>query len=247
MSVADFTNYQIIQAERGVVCCLYTLQQVVYKDPAAQLINENRQLVHGFICRLGYPNFCKCNPSQIGFSGGEIYALGLTSSHYTSTVCQALKGVGHVSLQMSPVKIDGAKRQLFSLAKSHNVKLQEAALKRRKSPSPDVNPINAQTPAAEEAAEEAGAAHPVKDEEEQQAAEIGKKTKALKKEKSMDEKAAQGIGKARLVKRKRKDDAEPKVLQVHQNARLAMRDQSCMCCHLLFICFCFQTLQVAGW
>ena len=119
-----------------------------------------------------------------------------------------------ITLQMSPVKIDGAKRQLFSLAKSHNVKLQEAALKRRKSPSPDANPINAQTAAAEEAAEAADVAHSVKDEEEQQAVGTGK-TKAVKKEKSMGEEAAQGVGKARLVKRKRKDDAEPKVMQVH--------------------------------
>ncbi len=120
---------------------------------------------------------------------------------------------------MSPVKIDGAKRQLFSLAKSHNVKLQEAALKRRKSPSPDANPIDAQTAAAEEAAEEADAAHIVKDEEEQQAVGTGKKTKALKKEKSMDQAATQGIGKARLVKRKRKDEAESKVMQVHQKCQ----------------------------
>ncbi len=120
-----------------------------------------------------------------------------------------------ITLQMSPVKIDAAKRQLFSLAKSHNVKLQEAALKRRKSPSPDANPINAQTAAAEEAAEAADVAHSVKDEEEQQAIGTGKKTKAVKKEKSMGEEAAQGVGKARLVKRKRKDDAEPKIMQVH--------------------------------
>ncbi len=126
-------------------------------------------------------------------------------------------------MQMSPVKIDGAKRQLFSLAKSHNMKLQEAALKRRKSPSPDDNPIDAQTAAAEEAAEEAGAAHPVKHEEEQQAAGTCKKTKAVKKEKNVDEEAAQGIGKARLVKRKRKDEAESKVMKVHHNVRLTTR------------------------
>ncbi|KAL0039615.1 hypothetical protein WJX77_003445 [Trebouxia sp. C0004] len=112
--------------------------------------------------------------------------------------------------KMSPVKIDGAKRQLFSLAKSHNVKLQEATLKRRKSPSPDADPINAETAAAAEAAEAADGAHITKDKEEQQAAATGKKTKALKKEKSMGEEAAQGIGKARLVKRKRKDEAESK-------------------------------------
>lgn len=112
--------------------------------------------------------------------------------------------------KMSPVKIDGAKRQLFSLAKSHNVKLQEAALKCKKSASPDANPVDAETAAAAEAAEAADAAHVVNDKEEQQVAGIGKKFKAVKKEKSMDEEAAQGIGKARLVKRKRKDDAEPK-------------------------------------
>ncbi|KAL0021602.1 hypothetical protein WJX79_003100 [Trebouxia sp. C0005] len=112
--------------------------------------------------------------------------------------------------KMSPVKIDGAKRQLFSLTKSHNVKLQEAALKRRKSPSPDTGPLDAQTAPAEEAARGADAAHSVRDEAEQQADDTGKKTKALKKEKSMDEAAAQGVGKARLVKRKRKDDADSK-------------------------------------
>jgi len=148
-------------------------------------------------------------PSQIGFSVYESHAFGLTSSQYTTTSCQALQGV---ALQMSPVKIDGAKRQLFSLTKSHNVRLQEAALKRRKSPSPDANPIDAQTAAAEEAAREADAEHSVKEEAEQQAAGTGKKTKAVKKENSMDEEAAQGSGKARLVKRKRKDDAEPKVM-----------------------------------
>ena len=169
--------------------------------------------------------FCKCNPSQIGFSCCETQAFGLTSSQDTSTVCQALKRMGHVALQMSPVKIDGAKRQLFSLAKSHNVKLQEAALKRRKSPSPDANPIDAQTAAAVEAGEAADGSHIVK--EEQQAVGSGKKTKAPKKEKSMDEAAAQGSNKARLVKRKRKDDAEPKVMQVHQNVRHTMRVQSC--------------------
>lgn len=124
---------------------------------------------------------------------------------------------------MSPVKIDGAKRQLFSLTKSHNVKLQEAALKRRKSPSPDTGPIDAQTAPAEEAARGADAAHSVRDEAEQQADDTGKKTKALKKEKSMDEAAAQGVGKARLVKRKRKDDADSKVMQVQQNVKLALR------------------------
>ena len=146
-----------------------------------------------------------------------------------------------ITLQMSPVKIDGAKRQLFSLAKSHNLKLQEAALKRRKSPSPDANPIDAQTAAAEEAAEEAGAAHSVKDKAEQQAAGTGKKTKAVKKETSRDEEAVQGSGKARLVKRKRKDDAEPKVMQGHPHVRLAMTIQSCMWCdYMLYVCCSFQ-------
>ncbi len=152
---------------------------------------------------------------------------------------------------MSPVKIDGAKRQLFSLAKSHNVKLQEAALKRRKSPSPDANLTNAQTAAAE-----AGdAAQSVKDEDEQQAVGTGKKTKAVKKEKSTDEEAAQGSGKARLVKRKRKDHAEPKVMQVHQNVRLTLGGFKAACviiecclsalasippgCWLVMTVFCF--------
>lgn len=183
--------------------------------------------MHGFFCHLGI--FCKYIPSQIGFSACGTQALGLTSS---CTVRQALKSVGHVTLQMSPVKIDGAKRQLFSLAKSHNVKLQEAALKRRKSPSPDAKPIDAQTAAAAEAAQAADAAHSVKDEEEQQAAGTGKKTKAVKKEKSMDEEAAQGSGKARLVKRKRKDNAEIKVMQVHQNVRLTTGVQSWYLCLL---------------
>ena len=112
-------------------------------------------------------------------------------------------------LQMSPVKIDGAKRQLFSLAKSQNIKLQEAALKRRKSPSPASD--LADTPAADAAADD-DTAEPTGEEEEPQGVSSGKKkTAKLKKQRSGGEEAADAVGKAGPMKRKRKGDAEAKV------------------------------------
>lgn len=127
-------------------------------------------------------------------------------------------GLLRVTVQMSPVKIDGAKRQLFSLAKSQNVKLQEATLKRRKSPSPPSNAADAQAAAAaaagaeEPAAAEPAEADPAGEEEEQQAAAgAAQKHKALKKEKSGSEEAVDGEVKARPIKRKRKDEADVKV------------------------------------
>ena len=114
-------------------------------------------------------------------------------------------------LQMSPVKIDGAKRQLFSLAKSQNIKLQEAALKRRKSPSPASDLADA--PAADAAADD-DTAEPTGEEEEPQGVSSGrqkKKTAKLKKQRSGGEEAVDAVGKAGPMKRKRKGDAEAKV------------------------------------
>lgn len=116
-------------------------------------------------------------------------------------------------LQMSPVKIDGAKRQLFSLAKEQNVKLLEAAQKKRKGRSP---PTETAADAADTAAEavmtDAAEAGEEPAEEEEQVAADGQNMKRLqaKKEKSAPAKADGGsVG--QCIKRKRKDDSEPKV------------------------------------
>ena len=110
-------------------------------------------------------------------------------------------------LQMSPVKIDGAKRQLFSLAKEQNVKLLEAAQKKKKGRSPPTETADAAEPAETDAAE--AGKEPAKEAE--QVAE-GQKTKRLqvKREKSAPADADGGsVGQS--IKRKRKDDSESKV------------------------------------
>lgn len=114
-------------------------------------------------------------------------------------------------LQMSPVKIDGAKRQLFSLAKEQNVKLLEAAQKKKKGRSPPTETAEAADTAAEPAEADAAEAGKEPAEEAEQVAE-GQKMKRLqlKKEKGAPANADGGsVGQS--IKRKRKDDSEPKV------------------------------------
>ena len=117
---------------------------------------------------------------------------------------------------MSPVKIDGAKRQLFSLIKSQNTKLLEAAQKKKKA---HTLPFDTQD-AAEAAAElpEADAAG-MKEEEggSEQPAATGqkkKKTPQTKKEKSGPVEAEGGESMGQPMKRKRKDDSDIKVTQL---------------------------------
>lgn len=119
-------------------------------------------------------------------------------------------------LQMSPVKIDGAKRQLFSLIQSHNTKLLEAAQKKKKAPALAVPPDAAEaaaeplkTDAAEAGVEEEGGP--------EQSAAVGpkqKKTLQAKKEKGGPVKAEGGRSLGQTMKRKRKDDPDTKVSRI---------------------------------
>ena len=113
-------------------------------------------------------------------------------------------------LQMSPVKIDGAKRQLFSLVKSQNVKLQGTAQKKKKSSPPPADSLAAADTAAETAeaaAAEADGANAQAEEEQPAAVEEKKKRLQTKKEKSADG----VIGDGTSIKRKRKEDSDIKV------------------------------------
>ena len=117
---------------------------------------------------------------------------------------------------MSPVKIDGAKRQLFSLIKSQNTKLLEAAQKKKKAHTPPADTQDAAEPAAE--LPEADAAGMKEEEEgsEQPAAveQKKKKTPQTKKEKSGPVKAEGGETVGQPMKRKRKEDSDTKVTQL---------------------------------
>ena len=118
---------------------------------------------------------------------------------------------------MSPVKIDGAKRQLFSLVKSQNVKLREAAQKKKKSsPPPAESPTAADKAAetAEGAMAEADGATAQAEEEQPSAVKEKKKRLQTKKEKSLDGVVGDGTS----IKRKRKEDSDNKVSRsVHRD------------------------------
>lgn len=123
--------------------------------------------------------------------------------------------------KMSPVKIDCAKRQLFSLSKSQNIKLQDAAQKKKKasSPSADDAQHDSSPAAADEAAAEAAPAEAA-DEEAADAAELvkpeapsgeKKKRKYVRKAQTAKEQTPDAAAKARPIKRKRKEAADAKV------------------------------------
>ena len=116
---------------------------------------------------------------------------------------------------MSPVKIDGAKRQLFSLVKDQNVKVLEAAQKKKKTQSPPADSPDAAGTAAEPETDAAQADLEPEVEAEQSVAVGQKKKKRLqgKKEKGAPVNADDGsMGQA--MKRKRKDDTDTKVTDV---------------------------------
>lgn len=109
---------------------------------------------------------------------------------------------------MSPVKIDGAKRQLFSLVKDQNIKLLEAAQKKKKGRSPPGEAPDA-ADAAAEAPETDAAEADIKPEEEaeQVIADGQQKKKRLQAKKDNPDSASVG----QAIKRKRKEDTETKV------------------------------------
>lgn len=112
---------------------------------------------------------------------------------------------------MSPVKIDGAKRQLFSLVKDQNIKLLEATQKKKKGCSPAESP-DAADAAAQPQDTDAAEAGMESEEEAEQVVADGQMKKRLqaKKEESAPVNADNGsVG--QVIKRKRKDDSETKV------------------------------------
>lgn len=115
---------------------------------------------------------------------------------------------------MSPVKIDGAKRQLFSLVKSQNTKLLEAAQKKKKPPTPPADSPDAAEAAAEPPETDAAEAGVEEEGGSEQPAAVGQKKKKMpqmKKEKSASVKAEGGKSMGQPMKRKRKDDSDAKV------------------------------------
>ncbi|KAL3143597.1 hypothetical protein ABBQ38_002394 [Trebouxia sp. C0009 RCD-2024] len=116
--------------------------------------------------------------------------------------------------KMSPVKIDGAKRQLFSLVKSQNTKLLEAAQKKKKPPTPPADSPDAAEAAAEPPETDAAEAGVEEEGGSEQPAAVGQKKKKMpqmKKEKSASVKAEGGKSMGQPMKRKRKDDSDAKL------------------------------------
>ena len=123
-------------------------------------------------------------------------------------------------LQMSPVKIDGAKRQLFSLVKDQNIKLLEAAQKKKTGLSPPAEASDAADVAAEALEADAAEADMEPEEEAEQVFGDGQKKKKRlqgKKEKSAPGNADTG-SMGQTIKRKRKEDNETKVSLVTVSA-----------------------------
>ena len=119
---------------------------------------------------------------------------------------------------MSPVKIDGAKRQLFSLVKEQNIKL-EAVQKKKKGRSSPTETSDAADAAAQPPETDAAEAGMEPEEEAEQVVADGQKKKRLQgnKEESAPATADSGsVGQA--IKRKRKDDTETKVSLVTVSA-----------------------------
>lgn len=119
-------------------------------------------------------------------------------------------------VQMSPVKIDCAKRQLFSLSKSQNIKLQEAASKKKKASSPaaDPQPAGAAETAPAEAAAEAAddpASAPAEAVKPEGRSIEKKRKKKFDRQEDANGQASSEAAKARPIKRKRKDAADDKV------------------------------------
>ena len=111
---------------------------------------------------------------------------------------------------MSPVKIDGAKRQLFSLVKDQNIKLLEAGQKKKKGrPSPAESPDAADVAAKPPETVAADAGMEPEEEAEQVVADSQKRLQG-RKEKIAPAQADSGIV-GQAIKRKRKDDTETKV------------------------------------
>ena len=120
---------------------------------------------------------------------------------------------------MSPVKIDGAKRQLFSLVKEQNIKLEAVQKKKKGRSSPTETSDAADAAAQPPETDAAEAGMEPEEEAEQVVADGQKKKKRLqgKKEESAPATADSGsVGQA--IKRKRKDDTETKVSLVTVSA-----------------------------
>lgn len=113
---------------------------------------------------------------------------------------------------MSPVKIDGAKRQLFSLVKDQNIKLLEATQKKKKGRSPPAESPYAADAAAQPQETDAAEAGMESEEEAEQVVADGqmkKRLQAKKKESAPVNADNASVGQA--IKRKRQDDSEIKV------------------------------------